>query len=401
MSVPLVSRGAVPPPTLQPNDQNHRQNIAFPDQPVAIPNDRIRKFTVAAEQRAFSEGLAELKSLIGNKSWSIAFQLSKQLFERYLTTATLDEKIKLIELFEKIAKKGKNVLGTDFYAFLRAAITADIECIDNHDPEQVISGYKEAADLGNRKAMYFLGRYYARIERYDDAFHQFLACATRFPDYVEAVKEVAIYYHQGGDLEPIDLKRAEEYYRKAIMLGCKDSPCNLAGMLESQRVHSDGRRAEIITLYSLAKARGSSDAAFNLGVIYQTGWYRTSEDGQKCYSEQYVNYDEAEVNFRIAYAGEMSDVNAAGVAEILFDYKAKLTAERWEEMQALIARIQANGSNEADELIEKIEAQGAVIDLQILADAAEIHSSTNSREVLNKLALTYFTNKAYPWEKNA
>ncbi len=398
MSVPSVSHRMCTTHTNLPNERDNQPRMPqISASQNVIPNERTRTITVYAEAVAFSDELAELRNLIGEKDWSTAHQVCEHLFELYLTRLTLEEKIELITLFEKIIKKGKTVLGTDFYAFLRAAITSDIECIDNHNPDEVLKGYKEAADLGNYSAMYFLGIYYTRIQRYDDAFKQFIVCAEKFPNRLEAIKEVAIYFQQGGDNdESIDLKRAEFYYRRAIDLGCKDSPCNLAGMLESQLVDTDAKRSEVMVLYSLAYSRGSFDAAYNLAVIHQTGWHRTTENGKKICSEQLINYNEAEEFFRLAYAGEKSDVNAAGVAEIIFDNKAKLTQDRWNEMCTLIAQIRANGSDEADALIEKIEASRTPIfqlpdvadELTILATAA-----VDRLEIIKHLALTHINGK--------
>ncbi len=377
-------------------EKAHKVTVRFPEDTSSIPNEQTRRVVVYAPELSFSDELRDLKEVIKEEDYCTAYRLSEQLFELYLTKLVYEEQVKVIALFEKIAKKGVGVIGKDFYAFLRAAITADVEGTEPHNSEDVIAGYKEAAKFGNADAMYYLGTYLARLERYEEAFEQFLECAKQFPNHKGALKELGVYYEYGVANNSPDLEKAESYYRRATELGCAHSPCNLALMFETNFAGDDEKRKEVIVLYTLAKSRGFSDAAYNLAVIHQTGWHRTLEGGKKEYLEQLVNYDEAEINFRLAYEADASDVNAAAVAEIIFDNKSRLTEGRWDEMQRLLKQIQAHKSDEADLLIEKIKETGPVhfgpfADLMLLADAAQDNVERGQHfkrvETLNNLAL--------------
>ncbi len=349
--------------------------------------------------------LKELKTHIGSKQrdYKAAFKVSGDLFERY-NAGELDnqEKSRLIATFKIIAIRPRKEIGDQFFGFLKACIAYHLAATEDHDPEEVTNLYKEAAEAGNADGMYHLAKIYESEDRVQEAFDLLLTCANAFPNLPASPKEVAVYYQEGWNDVPPNPKEAENYYKIAIAAGCLESSCNLACLLEGRSVQRDEERQGVITLYEDAIRKNdaaheeavkkgsrdaafldklkkvSSDAAFNIGVIYQNGWHRTSETGEKLYDKTLINLDRAEFYFRKAKTLFESTENSHAIAETILLNKDALTQERWEELQAIVAKH--SGSFEFLELEQKIAEIGIP---QFQSQPVE---STKKLKLLNALA---------------
>lgn len=317
--------------------------------PAARPTGRKPK-AVALDKDTLS--LQKLEKYFSSKSLNFtrAGKLAGDLFGVYLADALSEaHKQELMRLFSEVAAQPRAKIDKEFYAFIRGALTYHTHQQKDYDPTEVERGYKEAIALGDAFSTYYLGEFYDNVDRCQESVDQFLECTRRFPQEPYAYRELGKYYRQGWDNVPADFGKAKVCFLNAINRGCEESLFNLAGMLEDLPVSTSEQRQEVISLYRRAINKGVAAAAFNLGLIYQTGWHTTEEGGKKVFSDALVDLKRAERYFRRSYEMEPQAETLVAIGETVAQ-----DPERSQEVEEIISELRASGSVNKVVELEKI-----------------------------------------------
>jgi TPR repeat protein len=179
------------------------------------------------------------------------------MYEKGVKDAALElqqDKMKALELYKKAAKRGyieaqiklgelyiqegpNRDYGKAIKWYLEAATKGNKVAqyslakifqnglgINSPDPTLIFQWYKSAAKQGNSEAQYELGKLYQnrRIGRdYCKALAWFEKSGIK-----EAYFELGVMHEQGLGLSTLDLNKAKEYYRKAVVQGHKEALLN-------------------------------------------------------------------------------------------------------------------------------------------------------------------------------
>ncbi|MBS0635223.1 MAG: sel1 repeat family protein [Verrucomicrobia bacterium] len=317
--------------------------------PAARPAGRKPKAVVLDKDTL---SLQKLEKYFSSKSLNFtrAGKLAGDLFGVYLADALSEaHKQELMRLFSEVAAQPRAKIDKEFYAFIRGALTYHTHQQKDYDPTEVERGYKEAIALGDAFSTYYLGEFYDNIDRYQESVDQFLECTRRFPQEPYAYRELGKYYRQGWDNVPADLEKAKTCFLDAISRGCEESLFNLADMLEDLPVSTTEQRQEVISLYRRAINKGIAAAAFNLGLIYQTGWHKTQADGVKLFSDALVDMKKAEQYFRRSYKLEPQVDTLVALGETLAQ-----DPERTQDAKKIIKDLREQGSEDKAAELERI-----------------------------------------------
>lgn len=329
-----------------------------------LTNLRTTIQAVASRLLGFDDAIEALSRNLDAKKYLDAYTQTDQLFHRELTQA---QRKQLLDHCKHIASLGKETIGNEFYAYVRTVVTHDLE-EKKVKQKDIIDGYKEALALGNSTAGYNLAQYQKSKRKYKDALETWKMCAQKFPNKPIFCNEVGKCYQFGTGTKK-DLLTAKTWFKKGAERHHAGSEANLAFLLQTTHSKSQQVRNEVIDLYTRAKTAHYSKAAFNLGVIFQTGWYKTDQNNKELCNIDHVDLQKAEEHFREAYTmnkeqlenpdayidpdeptiiereeleDDMID-SALAIVEILLDDTSRNTPERRNEMLQLIKLAKDHG----------------------------------------------------------
>ncbi|MCC8115295.1 MAG: toll/interleukin-1 receptor domain-containing protein [Bacteroidales bacterium] len=137
--------------------------------------------------------------------------------------------------------------------------------------EKGVTCYKEAADRGDAKAQYFLGKYYQN----GVVLPKDLTKAIRYltlsanQGFTEAEFSLGYKYHKGIGVAK-NLQNAILYYKRAADKGFMNAQVNLGFIYETGGEGIEDL-SQAVTYYAKAAAQGSALAQSNLGSCYELG----------------------------------------------------------------------------------------------------------------------------------
>ncbi len=368
------------------NNNHYPEQVAAPAAPQNIASAAVKLVRSTAKKKNYNEdpspaeryenfalkpsyhdGIKLFDTFVKSKppAYKEAFEVAKILFDWIATETVNDTQTKvIITKFSNLIDLGQEALGKDFYAWLRCTLSWHLErnilnqCDLNDNIKTVIEGYKESAKLGNFTAHYNLASYYTGLGRFQEAREAWVECSQKFPNYSHSFKEAGLSFQYGWNEETIDLQRAEQFYAAGYALGCPECAECLATLLQTTCVATNEERQRVVDLYTFAKDKGDDftacQAAFNLGVIYQTGWYKTSAAQEREYSDDQKNLELALSNFKTSLARDskvdesQTGAIACAIAETIFMDQENLTEEKHQEaMKHLESAIAAKSLDAA------------------------------------------------------
>ncbi len=270
----------------------------------------------------FATGFELLNEAVTRKNYKLVYQLALDLYKDLETQVAKTNK--LIRRFDEIRQLGKDVIGTEFYAWLLYAIAWHTEK-NEYVPEAsqsvinaILAMYTESASLGCYFARFNLADILARTEDFQAAISHLLLYVQESPTPALAYDQLGAFYELGWDDVAPNLPEAIKYYRLGHQAGMASCSCNLARLTESKGALTPSESAEVVSLYECSGRGGFADGWFNLGVIHQYGRHGCS-----------VNLVAAEECFRHACAlNSMDCTNPAALAEIILFHENALTPER-------------------------------------------------------------------------
>ncbi|MBS0638109.1 MAG: sel1 repeat family protein [Verrucomicrobia bacterium] len=242
--------------------------------------------------------MKRLNQHVDERKYHDAYTLIDQLFQIDLKKT---QKKQLLDTCHDLLKLKPETVGNDFYAYMRTMVTLDLQSKKRPKANDIIKGYEEALELGNSAAGYNLAVYYKKAKKGKELVKAtWEKCALKFPTKAVFCNEVGKCYQYGYGTNE-DIQEAKRWYEKGAALNHANCTTNLAYLLQSTPSKSKQIRSDVIELYKRAEALGSARAAFNLGVIFQSGWYKTDQDGKELTDIQHVDLVKAEEYFREAY----------------------------------------------------------------------------------------------------
>lgn len=273
------------------NNNNNNNNNYRIDLSAAV-------HAVAGDVLSFKDGVKRLNQHVNEKKYKDAYVLIDQLFQFDLNKS---QKKQLLDRCHDLLKLKSETVGNEFYAYMRTMVTLDLQSKKRPKADDIIKGYEEALELGNSAAGYNLAVFYKKAKKVKELVKAtWEKCALKFPDKAVFCNKVGECYQYGYGTKE-DIQEAKRWYEKGADLNHVNCITNLAYLLQSTPSKSKQIRSEVIALYSRAEALEGARAAFNLGVLFQSGWYMTGQDGKELTDIQHVDLVKAEEYFRKAY----------------------------------------------------------------------------------------------------
>lgn len=378
---------AAPPAPVQVDLQAVRdraakpRNLRLPSSKKSVTElqEETAKF-IFNKNKTFKTGFALANEWVKNERFNEAFEVFTHLYDLPLESR---QKEQLFKSLNTLTEKGHQTIGQPFYAWIRCALTRELEENSpnptNEQIEQIINGYSEAANLGSHFARYNLAIFYdIKLSRPDEARTNLIKYTEEHPQRSFGYKELANFYLMHP---PVQVDAAIEALRRGLSIDERDPtslsvPAELALMLAELL----GKQDEAIQLYTKAKDDVKADsltrskAAFNLGALFQTK--NEHALALACFRESKQH----------AAPLEDSEYNASvdiAIAETLLQDEASLTQEQHNEALRLIESAKKEANLDAELLYAKLLAKGNQFAAQDVQQAITAFSSLEKRALEN------------------